>query len=135
MANAKFTSRMRKISVGIGANYIGRMKELERTEFVNSDGVNVIRYHAGEELPGYFRFSLNIRLENLELLGVRFDEKFGEKVEERLDDNFDGLYINLRISNVFGNKYFYPTGAVNTWADEGILGRGRQFLFTLGYKF
>ncbi len=46
------------------------------------------------------------------------------------------FYFNANISNLFDQQILYPTfPRNNAWADRGTLGYGRQFYFTLGYKF
>lgn len=48
---------------------------------------------------------------------------------------FAGFYTNLRIYNALGIDYFFPTHEVQPWATKGFIGRGREFIFSLGYKF
>lgn len=50
-------------------------------------------------------------------------------------NNQKGFYFNTKISNLLNTKFFYPTTSYSDWAVNGVLGRGRSFLFTLGYKF
>lgn len=46
------------------------------------------------------------------------------------------FYLNVNITNLFDTQILYPTfPRNNAWADKGTLGYGRQFYFTLGYKF
>ncbi len=87
-------------------NYVGAMSSF------TSVGV-------GSVSDDYWRVSLNFRIKNL--VG--------------LNPGFDGFYINAKVSNLLGAKYYYPTYVDNEWADKGFLGRGRQILFSLGYKF
>ena len=45
------------------------------------------------------------------------------------------LELGLKISNLLDTKFFYPSTSYSDWAVNGVLGRGRSFLFTLGYEF
>ena len=72
---------------------------------------------------GFAFYSLNFRVSDIGItkLGV--------------GDNQNGFYFNTKISNVLNTKFFYPTTSYSDWAVNGVVGRGRSFLFTLGYSF
>ena len=57
------------------------------------------------------------------------------KWKQGILNNQKGFYCNTKISNLLNTKFFYPTTSYSDWAVNGVLGRGRSFLFTLGYKF
>jgi outer membrane cobalamin receptor len=102
----KLVARYKNLSLGVAVNYVGAMKSF------TSNGVS-------EGSEDYARISLNLRIKNLAgILPI-------------LDD----FYINAKVSNLLDKKYYYPTYVDNEWADQGFLGRGRQILFTVGYKF
>jgi hypothetical protein len=68
-------------------------------------------------------YSLNIRVSDLNIS------------KQGILNNQKGFYFNTKISNLLNTKFFYPTTSYSDWAVNGVLGRGRSFLFTLGYKF
>ncbi len=49
--------------------------------------------------------------------------------------NKEGLYFNVRSSNILDKKFLYPAGTNNSWADKGTIGPGRSILFTVGWNF
>jgi len=70
--------------------------------------------------------------------------RLGEKTEDylvfnanlRIDDVFKkGIYCSLKATNLFDGEIRYPATSVNSWADKGMPGPGRNFLFTVGMKF
>jgi len=68
-----------------------------------------------DDVPAYFTLDFNLRAE----------PKF-----------IRNAYFNLNIVNFFDQEIFYPTFSKNSlWADKGTWGYGREFYFTLGYKF
>jgi outer membrane receptor for ferrienterochelin and colicins len=46
-----------------------------------------------------------------------------------------GTFANLRIYNLLNEKIHYPTTLENTWAEKGLLGEERTFMFNIGYKY
>ncbi|HLP47526.1 MAG TPA: TonB-dependent receptor [Candidatus Kapabacteria bacterium] len=68
----------------------------------------------GTKTHGYFTFGANLRIEDLLI---------------------NGLYVNVRCSNLMNEEIRYPTTTLNTFLDRGTLGSGRTFLVSLGYKF
>lgn len=46
-----------------------------------------------------------------------------------------GTFANLRIYNLLDESIHYPTTLENTWADKGLLGQERTFIFNMGYRF
>lgn len=52
-------------------------------------------------------------------------------------DNFfvEGLYANFRLYNIMDTDCIYPTHEVQLWATKGIIGRGRECMFSVGYTF
>lgn len=68
-----------------------------------------------DDVPAYFTLDANLRIE------APF---------------MTSLYLNLNVINLFNQDIFYPTFSKNSlWADKGTWGYGREFYFTLGYKF
>jgi hypothetical protein len=68
----------------------------------------------GEKTPGYFTLGANLRIENVWM---------------------NGLYFNIRCSNLLDEEIRFPTATLNSFLDKGTLGSGRTFLVSLGYKF
>ena len=67
----------------------------------------------GPEAPAYLNTGVNIRF---------MPERPGH------------IWINLRISNLFNQKMYYPVTDYNPWATKGTLGISRTMLLTLGYR-
>ena len=100
-------------SISFGANYVGKM-------FSQYDITPSVNDFLGDKYEnGYWRFSSNLRLSDI---------KFGDMRQ-------GGFYVNFKIANLSNKKYYYPTQSVSTWAGQGVLGRGRQIVGTIGFKF
>lgn len=113
---------------GVGANYVGEMRSYyarATTLYPTSifENNHYLSSSEGDLTTGitddYIRVSLNLRVSNI---------RWG-KIES------GGLFINAKCSNLLGAKYFYPTYSNNSWGDQGVLGRGRQIVLSIGYKF
>lgn len=79
-----------------------------------SDSQSPPKGRLGEKVKSYFNLGANVRIDNL---------------------LFNGMYCNLKISNILDTDIFYPTNANNQlWATRGTLGIGRTFLFTVGWQ-
>ena len=105
-----------RITIGTSVNYVGAMN----AETIIDEDVETSIANPTE---GFAFYSLNFRVSDIGItkLGV--------------GDNQNGFYFNTKISNVLNTKFFYPTTSYSDWAVNGVLGRGRSFLFTLGYSF
>lgn len=68
----------------------------------------------GANTKAYLKIGFNIRYNNLITKGV---------------------YLNLKISNLFDAEIRTPVDDSNIWVDKGMLSYGRQFFINLGYKF
>lgn len=69
----------------------------------------------GEKVDSYFLLGANLRIRNL----------FGT-----------GIFLNFRGSNLLDKEIHYPATSNNSgFATLGTIGRGRTFLFTMGYRF
>lgn len=73
---------------------------------------------------GFAFYSLNLRVSDLNIF------KRGNST-----NNQKGFYVKTKISNFLDTKFFYSSTSYSDWAVNGVLGRGRSFLFTLGYNF
>jgi outer membrane receptor protein involved in Fe transport len=101
-------------SLAVTGNYVGAM-ETFWDETIGDPNVKPISgSRIGDKVDGYFVFGANLRLEDLFL---------------------EGLYLNLRCSNLLDAEVRYPTFTNNPYFDRGTLGMGRSFLLTVGYKF
>ena len=116
LGGLRLTAKHKYVSLGLFANYVSSMKAPvnEVTEG------NVTKFvPLSPETKDYLRLGFNFRLD-----GIRLFHEEGA--------NF---FCNLRISNLLDEQYRYPTHALVSWADRGVPGRPRQWLFTLGYNF
>ncbi|MCP4155322.1 MAG: TonB-dependent receptor [bacterium] len=97
----------RDISLAMTGNYVGEMKSYFDTTLSPPARL-------GEKVEGYFLMGVNFRVRNI----------FAR-----------GLFLNLRVSNVFDTEIHYPATSNNDWATLGTIGAGRNFLMTVGWKF
>lgn len=79
-----------------------------------ADEIHPLGQRIGNQVPGYFNLSANLRLKDLFT---------------------DGFYINLRLTNLINTEIRYPTFTNNSWTDLGTLGKGRAWLLSAGYTF
>lgn len=69
-------------------------------------------------------------------IGLAVDSHFLIDANLRFNNLFDkGFFLNLRVNNLFDTEYLFPNVGDSSWADMGIIGRGRTFLVTMGYRF
>ena len=87
------------------------------------DPISGLEVNVGNSSDEYYILSANFRISGVRLLNTDTSSKDG------------GLYFNSKVSNLLNTKYFYPTFNQATWAQNGILGKGRQLIFTIGYQF
>ena len=106
-----------KITIGSSMNYVGSMN----SETIIDEDVET---SIANPSKGFAFYSLNLRVSDLNIF------KRGNSI-----NNQKGFYFNTKISNLLDTKFFYPSTSYSDWAVNGVLGRGRSFLFTLGYKF
>jgi len=76
---------------------------------------------------------------NSEPIG-RIGNKIDSYIVNDLNIRFNKLYYkkitgNFRISNIFDEKFRYPTVKANGWIEKGYPGLGRTFEFSLEYNF
>ncbi|MEN8120752.1 MAG: TonB-dependent receptor plug domain-containing protein [Bacteroidota bacterium] len=99
-------------------NYTSLMKPyFDPKPIFDNDGNSTGEYvgRTADDVPAYFTVDLNFRWQA---------------------DYLKNFYLNINASNIFDQQILYPTFPRNSaWADKGTLGYGRQFYFTLGYKF
>ena len=107
---------IQKVSIGIHSNYIGAMNSSIAID-------NDIEEYVGNSSKPYSIASLNMRVS-----GMRLKRK-------KKGHNESGLFMNVKLSNIFNTTYFYPTTTNAQWALNGIQGRGTSLLLTLGYAF
>ncbi len=100
------------INVGFLARYVDKMESVyQRSK--DSTG-NEVGFRMGEKpVDAYFVMDFNFRVNNF----------------------FKSAFLNFNIHNLMNQKILYPTTSTASWANKGILGQDRLFLFTLGYKF
>ena len=110
----KTSYRSEKFTLAVTGNYVGSMETFWDETKPDPDGIPPKGVRLGEKVAGYFVLGANVRLHDLLL---------------------DGLFLNIRCSNLLDEEIRYPTFTNNDWAARGTIGIGRTFLVTLGYKF
>lgn len=122
------------LTLNLGGNYVGPMWGQAKETFIdldNGDKQEIPSYYGDSssvEIPGYWRFSINVRLSHL-------------KIKKKLDKNGNvihhegSLYMNLKFSNIFDTRYKYPNHSYTSYFDKGVFGRRRQIIGNIGYKF
>ncbi|NIM14255.1 MAG: TonB-dependent receptor [Candidatus Aminicenantes bacterium] len=108
----KASYRWDTFTVALTGNYVGAMETFWDEAKENPD--SSFGGRIGEKVDGYLLLGANVRIEDLFV---------------------DGLYLNIRCSNLLNEEIRYPTYTNNPWADRGTIGIGRTFLVSLGYKF
>ncbi len=98
--------------LSVNARYVDKMESFWDVARVNPDGTFGGRI--GLPVDSHFLMDANLRFNNL------FDK---------------GLFLNFRVNNLFDTEYLFPNVGDSSWADQGIIGRGRTFLVTMGYRF
>ncbi len=96
------------VSIGLTFQYIGSMKSEWMVDSIPSEG-----YRLAQDIPGYSLVGLNLRKENL---------------------YYKGLFIQLKIDNLFNTRYRYPTTTSNSWIDKGVPGQRISWLLTIGTR-
>ncbi|MDM8523887.1 TonB-dependent receptor [Desulfococcaceae bacterium HSG8] len=118
-AKASYAFDMGKTGNGIfslTANYIDEMEPYwDNTPRDTDDPDSPAKGRVGRKVDSYFLLGCNMRINNL----------FGRQ----------GLYLNIRGSNLLDEDILYPAGTNNAWADKGSIGPGRSFLASIGWKF
>jgi outer membrane receptor protein involved in Fe transport len=104
------TMNFGKFSARIGTNYVGKMASQKNNgKFIDNNMA-----------AAYFRPFVNIRLSDIK--------------PENLKNG--GFFFNLKVSNFTNTTYAYPTVDGAVWAsNKGVLGRSRQTIGTIGFKF
>lgn len=110
----KASYRAQDFSISLTGSYVGPMETYWDDTMPDADGIVRRGNRIGERTGDYFLLGANFRLEDLFM---------------------DGLYLDIRCSNLLNEEIRYPTFTNNPWADRGTLGEGRVFLISLGIKF
>jgi outer membrane receptor for ferrienterochelin and colicin len=115
----KFLGYLKASFLGVGfkisltGTYVGPMETFWDKALQNPDG-SIGEGRIGDRVDGYFIMGANLRVDDLFV---------------------DGVFLNIKCSNLFDEDIRYPTFTNNPWAARGTLGFGRSFLVSLGYKF
>ena len=104
--------RIEKFTLAVTGNYVGSMETFWDETIKNPDSTFGARI--GDKVDGYFVLGANLRINDFFL---------------------EGLYLNIRCSNLLDQEIRYPNFTGNSWATRGTIGYGRRFLVSLGYKF
>lgn len=71
-----------------------------------------------------------------EYFGDPVDGHFVTDLNLRWDDVFEGVYLNVHVTNVFDTEIRYPNNPINgLFLDRGSLGPGRQLSLKAGVRF
>lgn len=84
---------------------------------------NDIEKYVGNASKPYSVTSANVRIN-----GIKFKGNTNSNIAS-------GFFLNLKAANIFNSKYFYPTTSNVHWALNGVQGRGRSILLSIGYDF
>ncbi|MFC1853619.1 TonB-dependent receptor [candidate division CSSED10-310 bacterium] len=105
-----------KFNLSMTGRYVDEMETYwDITPQDASDPDSAEKGRIGERVDSYFTMDANLRYNNLLM---------------------DGLYVNLRASNLLDQEIRYPTTTFNNrWADKGTIGQDRTFMLSLGFKF
>lgn len=98
--------------VSMTGNYVGPMETFWDQTLPNPSGQ--LGGRVGDKVDGYFVVGASLRIEDI----FR-----------------DGLFLNVKCSNLFDEDVRYPTFTNNPWASRGTIGFGRSFIISVGYKF
>lgn len=110
----KASYRSEYFTVALTGNYVGSMETFWDETIGDPEILPLPGARIGDKVEGYFVLGANLRIEDVLL---------------------DGLFLNIKCSNLLDEEIRYPTFTNNPWADRGTIGLGRSFLLSLGYKF
>lgn len=110
----KASYRSEYFSLALTGNYVGSMETFWDETIGDPDILPLPGARIGEKVDSYFVLGANLRIEDVFL---------------------EGLYLNLKCSNLLDEEIRYPTFTNNPWANRGTIGLGRSFLLSLGFKF
>ncbi len=108
-----------KFSVALVSNYVSEMfAQWDKSPKSTSTGDLTPKGRVGANSPAYFLLGANVRFQNL----------ISKKTNA-------GLLLEFKATNLLNTEVRYPSTTVSKWADKGVIGYGRTFLITAGYKF
>jgi outer membrane receptor protein involved in Fe transport len=110
----KASYRSKGFILAVTGNYVGAMETFWDETKTSNQAITQSGSRIGDRVSGYFVLGANLRLH---ALGV------------------EGLYLDIKCSNLLDREIRYPTFTNNDWATRGTIGIGRTFLVTLGYNF
>ena len=116
--------------IGVKARYVGSMFSKFQTGLIDSSPPEVFEEYAApqvgdeeiaqgynniiREAPGYFIFDAQVSVTNI------FKSRFR---------------IDLNVKNILNKEFRIPYTGNNSWADRGLMGRGRWFILSAKYYF
>ncbi|MCK5146595.1 TonB-dependent receptor plug domain-containing protein [bacterium] len=107
------------IVFSISGRYVGAMETAWSFENISEENLPVVplgdpyKGRIGRKVDGLFTAGFNIRFDNILI---------------------DGMFLNLKLTNIFNAEIYYPTTISNPQFDKGTMGRGCFFLITTGIK-
>jgi len=110
------------ISLALLGNFVDKMEaQWDNTPINPADPESLPKGRIyGKAVEAYYLMTTNLRWKN-----ICFSDPGAKK----------GLYLNLKIDNIFDQEIHYPSTSVSAWADKGVMGLGRNFIFSVGFEF
>jgi len=109
------------LSFSLLGNYVDKMEsQWDNTPQDNNPANPPKGRIYGAAVDAYYLLGLNVRYDNVANFSA---------------DPSKGLYLNMKVTNLLDAEYHYPSTSVSAWADKGVLGNGRTFIVSAGYKF
>ena len=110
------------ISLALLGNFVDKMEaQWDNTPINPADPESLPKGRIyGKAVEAYYLMTTNLRWKN-----ICFSDPGAKK----------GLYLNLKIDNIFDQEIHYPSTSVSAWADKGVMGLGRNFIFSIGFEF
>ena len=112
LAQFKLAYHLHDMTIAFSGNYVDKMETLFQGP---PPSVSLTGKRDGPQTDAHFVFNANFRKDNI------LKNMFGE-----------GLYANIRISNLLDEEYTYPVSSFNSWADKGLPGDERMFMLSFG---
>lgn len=111
----------RRLTLGLTANYVDKMNaQWEQAAKNPTEGDYSPRGRYGEKTPAYLVANLSARIDN---------------VTDIPNKGNNGLYLQVKCTNLFDEEIRYPATSVSSWADKGVIGPSRAVIFSIGYKY
>jgi len=104
----------KNIVLSLTGQYVGEMESYWDISFIDNNPTLGQNGRIGQKSVAYFSINNNLRIQDIFI---------------------EGLFINLKISNLIDTEVRFPTTTEVNWADKGYPGPGRTFQISLGREF